>query len=188
MNEEYGNRSLEWVSRESIKFSWQNLVKKVTAKKIQNTLLPLPGTVTWHPRAIAWAEEREAEIIHNGVPLNATGVAVARSAGVVSPERIHLLIVHQLPLPEDAELRQAALLTGLLGPEMVGLTLGYGIYICRGHESIDLLAHECRHVYQYERAGSIGSFLPLYLQQIVTFGYKDAPFEVDARAQERQHT
>jgi hypothetical protein len=30
------------------------------------------------PRAIAWAEEREAEIIHNGVPLNATGVAVAR--------------------------------------------------------------------------------------------------------------
>jgi hypothetical protein len=140
------------------------------------------------PRAIAWANEREAEILRNGVLLNATGVAVARSVGVVSPELIRILLVQELPLPEDAELRQAAILTGLLGPEMVGLTLGYGIYICRGHESIDLLAHECRHVYQYERTGSIGSFLPLYLQQIVTLGYKDAPLEVDARAHERQHT
>ena len=140
------------------------------------------------PRAIAWAEEREAEIIHNGVPLNATDVAVARSVGVVSPELIRVLLVQQVPLPEDAELREAAQLTGLLGPDTDGLTLGYGIYICHGHEGISLLAHECRHVYQYERADSIASFLPLYLQQIVTFGYNDAPFEVDARAHERQHT
>jgi hypothetical protein len=40
------------------------------------------------PRAITWAEEREAEIIRNGVPLNPTGFAVARKFGV----RLDLLI------------------------------------------------------------------------------------------------
>jgi hypothetical protein len=40
-------------------------------------------------------------------------------------------------------------------------------------------------VHQYEAAGSIAAFLPLYLQQIVLYGYERAPFEVDARAHER---
>jgi len=80
---------------------------------------------------------------------------------------------------------QAALGTGLLGPGMVGLTLGYGVYICRGHGTVRLLSHEFRHVYQYERAGSIAAFLPVYLHQIATVGYYNAPFEIDARAHER---
>ena len=70
---------------------------------------------------------------------------------------------------------------------MVGLTLGYGVYVCHGHGSIRLLSHEFRHVYQYEHAGSIAAFLPAYLQQIVTVGYNNAPLEVDARAHERLH-
>jgi hypothetical protein len=32
--------------------------------------------------------------------------------------------------------------------------------------------------------GSIAAFLPTYLQQIVDFGYANAPFEVDARRHE----
>ena len=67
---------------------------------------------------------------------------------------------------------------------MVGLTLGYSIFIVRGHMSPRLLSHECRHVYQYETAGSISAFLPVYLQQIATVGYQSAPFEQDARAHE----
>jgi hypothetical protein len=47
-----------------------------------------------------------------------------------------------------------------------------------------LLSHECRHVYQYEAAGSIAAFLPVYIEQIVEFGYDDAPFEQDARHHE----
>lgn len=92
-----------------------------------------------------------------------------------------------LPLPGDPELKQAALATGLLGPSMIGLTLGHGIYVCHGHGNIRLLSHEFRHVHQYEQAGSIAAFLPAYLQQIVDVGYDKAPFEVDARAHERQH-
>jgi hypothetical protein len=92
--------------------------------------------------------------------------------------------VQVIPVPEDPDLREAALATGMLGPNTVGLTLGYGIYIVQGHGTNRLVSHECRHVYQYERAGSIKAFLPQYLGQIAEFGYEAAPFEADARAHE----
>jgi len=79
---------------------------------------------------------------------------------------------------------QPAHRAGLLGPETLGLTLGYGIFIVSGHDTVRLLSHEFRHVYQYETLGSIEKFLPVYLQQIVDFGYADAPLEVDAREYE----
>ncbi|MGH2508743.1 MAG: hypothetical protein ACRDHZ_15260 [Ktedonobacteraceae bacterium] len=136
------------------------------------------------PKAIAWAEALEQEILRDGVPLDKLSEQKARLVGVLSIDRIRIAEVPRLPLPNDPELRMAALQTGLLGPNMVGLTLGYGIYICRGHAKIRLLAHECRHVYQYEQAGSIAAFLPVYLNQIVEYGYDRAPFEIDARALE----
>ncbi|QHE84813.1 hypothetical protein [Hydrogenophaga sp. BPS33] len=136
------------------------------------------------PKAIAWAEERESEILLSGKALPEEDLALAMQVGVANPEKIRLVFVTHLPLPADPMLRQAALATGLLGPNMIGLTLGYGIYICNGHNSARLLSHECRHVHQYERAGSIATYLPKYLQQIVEFGYTDAPYEVDARAHE----
>ena len=72
---------------------------------------------------------------------------------------------------------------------MIGLTLGYAVLICRGHESRPrLLSHEFRHVYQYEAAGSIAAFLPAYLEQIVAFGYFNAPLEADARTHEHVTT
>ena len=139
------------------------------------------------PKAIAWAETQSSQIALSGQPLNDTLTSVARSVGVLHPERIRIVEVDSLPLPEDPDLKQAALATGLLGPNMIGLTLGYGIYVCRGRGTIRLLSHEFRHVYQYEKAGSIAAFLPVYLQQIVSVGYNSAPFEVDARAYEENH-
>jgi hypothetical protein len=93
--------------------------------------------------------------------------------------------VDSLPLPEEANLKAAALQTGLLGPGMVGLTLGYSVFICRGHQTRRLLSHELRHVHQYEAHGSIAKFLPVYLQQIAEVGYANAPFEIDAREHEQ---
>lgn len=140
------------------------------------------------PKAIAWAESRFSFIAEVGQPLNDDLLAVARSVGVLHPGLIRIAEVPYLPLPEDPELRQAALATGLLGPSMVGLTFGYGVYVCHGHRDIRLLSHEFRHVHQYEHAGSIAAFLPVYLEQIVTLGYNNSPLEVDARAHEYPHT
>lgn len=137
------------------------------------------------PKAIVWAEAHCSSISQKGQPLNEVLLGVAKSVGVLHPELIRIAEVPSLPLPEDPELKQAALATGLLGPDMVGLTLGYGVYICRGHGNVRLLSHEFRHVHQYEQAGSIAAFLPTYLQQIVSVGYNNAPYEIDARAHER---
>src|SRR5690606_32872508 len=101
--------------------------------------------------------------------------------GVAHPERIRVLEVPTLPLPSDPELKDAVLGAGLLGPEMASLTFGYSVYVCRGHGHIRLLSHEFRRVQQYESAGSIAEFLPVYLEQIAAVGYQSAPLEVDAR-------
>jgi len=136
------------------------------------------------PKAIAWAEAQYASIAQLGQPLDEHQVSLASRVGVVRPDLIRLVGVPRLPLPEDAELRGAAIETGLLSPRMIGMTFSYGVYICHGHATDRLLSHEFRHVQQYEQAGSIAVFLPVYLDQIVTVGYWNAPFEIDARMHE----
>ena len=137
------------------------------------------------PRAIAWAEVLAADVASRGEVLDASGLSDARTVGVQRADRIRVLMVDRLPLPSDFELRAAALQTELLGPKMAGLTLGHSILICHAQLCRRLLSHECRHVFQYEQAGSIASFLPLYLESIVQVGYWDCPFEKDARAHEQ---
>lgn len=136
------------------------------------------------PKAIAWAEAEATAAQQHGLLLNTDGIRLARAVGVRRPELIRVVERGELPFPADAELSVAAAQTGLLGPHMAGLTLGYAVFVREGHASARLISHECRHVYQYEVAGSIAAFLPTYLGQIVAFGYDQAPFEVDARAHE----
>lgn len=136
------------------------------------------------PRAIAWAEIVASDVATRGITLNRSAFDDAKAVGVRLPENIRVLTVDELPLPEDPELRAAALETGLLGPGMIGLTLGYSILICRGHMTRSVRSHECRHVAQYENAGGIASFLPVYLASIVEVGYWDSSFEQEARAYE----
>jgi hypothetical protein len=137
------------------------------------------------PKAIAWAETQSQDIAQTGQRLDATNLALARSVGVQNPERIRVKIVPAIPMPMDAALHEAAIQTGLLSQGSAGLTLGYGIFIAAGNFTTRVLSHECRHVQQYEAKGSIAAFLPDYLLQIVTVGYDKAPYEIDARAWER---
>jgi hypothetical protein len=137
------------------------------------------------PLAVAWAQDQETAILATGRALIATESKLAAAVGVRETDRVRIKIVQQLPLPQHPGLRTAAIQTGLLGPAMIGITFGHGIYI-RGRDiSNRLVSHELRHVYQYEEAGSIAAFLATYLEQIVTFTYERAPLELDARRHER---
>jgi hypothetical protein len=136
-------------------------------------------------KAIVWAEDETKVVIATGRVLTDVEEGIARSVGVSRPDLIRVALVDSLPMPTDPMLQAAAVQTGLLGPHMTGLTLGYAVFIRPGHTTWRLLSHEFRHVYQYEQAGSIATFLPAYLQQILQFGYANAPLEVDARAHER---
>ena len=134
--------------------------------------------------AIKWAESKASEVQYKGHALGHSDLRLAMKVGVRRPELIRTMIVDKLPLPDHPGLRDAALQTGLLGPTMIGLTLGYSILVVRGNFESRLLAHECRHVHQYESYGSIAEYIPVYLEQVASVGYYNAPFEKDARAHE----
>jgi hypothetical protein len=138
------------------------------------------------PKAIAWAEARAQKAAETGDPLREEEMRVARAVGVARPELVRIETVGaRLPMPDDPALKAAAIEAGLLGPGMVGLTLGHAIFVCEGHRTARLMAHELRHVHQYEQHGSIAAFLPVYLRQVLEVGYEEAPLEQDARAFER---
>jgi hypothetical protein len=143
------------------------------------TLLPILV-----PKAIAWAQGQSHLILRSGVSLTEKGRTLAAHVGIAKPELVRILYVSELPMPEDPLLREVADATGLIGPNMAGLTLGYGIFIVERHADVRLISHELRHVQQYESLGGIEAFMPVYLAQIAAVGYDDAPLEQDARAYE----
>lgn len=137
------------------------------------------------PRAIAWAEQQSAVVARNGTALTAAQQQLARSVGVRHPEQVRLAIVDQFPLPQEAEVRAAAMRIGLARPTIAGLTLGHSVMVRRGFENdARLLSHEFRHVSQYEARGGIAAFLGQHLKDLARFGYENSPFERDARAHE----
>ena len=137
------------------------------------------------PLVVHWVESLETDALATGRPLTVTESALARTVGVRDVNRVRIKLVNQLPQPSHPELRLAADQTGLLGPNMVGITFGHAVFIRDGFEVNRVISHELRHVHQYEAAGSVAAFLPLYLQQIVSVGYERAPYELDARRHER---
>lgn len=133
------------------------------------------------PKALAWAEGTAALIDQHGSPLMDEELAMGRRVGVLHPGRVRVAVVEQMPLPDDPELRQAGEEVGLFTPRTAGLTLGYGVILVQREIYPGLVAHELRHVHQFEAAGGITAFLPRYLLELLQFGYDDAPSEVDAR-------
>lgn len=135
-------------------------------------------------QATAWARAQQDYILQNGVTLNAFGLSLAAKVGVREPNQIRILFVDQLPAPTEEPLRSYVLETGLIGPQMIGMALGYGVFAVGAQAGVRLYSHEFRHVAQYESMGGIHAFIPVYMNQIFTYGYTDSPLEVDARAHE----
>lgn len=133
------------------------------------------------PLASEWAAEEERRIILTGEVLSASQLADAREVGVSHPERVRLLHVPEIPMPEHPALRQAAELTQLISPRTAGLTLRYGIFVRSDHRSDRrLIAHELAHTAQYERLGGFDPFLRKYLWECIDIGYPEAPMEQEA--------
>ena len=136
------------------------------------------------PQAIAWAKAQSQTAELAGKPLDEAESIIANRVGVIHPERVRVCLVSEIPAPTDQELQVLANQLGLLGGKTVGITLGYTILISTRSFSHRVLSHELRHVSQFEKAGSISEFLTEYIRQIVQFGYKNAPLELDARSHE----
>lgn len=137
------------------------------------------------PRVIQWAEVQSGQALRAGVALGAEQVKLARRVGVKHPERVRLVVVEEIPLPDEPALKAASAQVGLSQSWAAGLTLGYAVLVRRGYENdARLLSHELRHVAQYEAHGGIEGFLVRHLEHLVRYGYEGSPFERDARAHE----
>lgn len=133
------------------------------------------------PRVATWAEKQEQLILEDADSraLSSQELEIARRAGVLSPEAVRILALPEIPLPEETNLRAAAMAVGL--GAMGGLTLGHGIFIRNDHANDGkLVAHELRHVAQYERYESILGFLQRFLFEVNEYRYPETPMEQEA--------
>jgi hypothetical protein len=130
------------------------------------------------PLACDWAAEQEQNILGAGASLSQRALADAERIGVSQPERVRILYVPEIPIPQHPALRIAAEQTQLISPLTGGLTLRYGIFIradCAYSRA--MLVHELGHTAQYERFGGFEPFLRQYLFECLTIGYPEAPME-----------
>jgi hypothetical protein len=148
--------------------------------------IPLAQTM---PATLAWAASVNAAVLAQGKPLSLWQAADAVEVGVLRPEAVRILRVPGLPQPDCPHFRGLATQSGLDLGQSAGMALGYAVLIC--HSALGdrrVLRHELRHVAQFEQSGDLSRFLDLYLAQIAQHGYRDAPFEVDARRHEGRLT
>jgi hypothetical protein len=137
--------------------------------------------------AADWAEAQSRASLAAGVALTPAQAAVAREVGVREPGKVRLHVVEALPAPREPTLTMAAGRIGLMPQAADGMTLGHAVLVKRGAEDdARLLRHELRHVAQYEQAGGIRAFLAAHIPDLLRYGYRDSPYERDARAHERR--
>jgi len=133
------------------------------------------------PRAVIWVQQLEQEVLERGIPLSESQLRDAKQIPVMQPEKVRLLQVSYIPLPDDPELNLAAQTIQLITPNTWGLALRYGILIrndCWNNR--ETLVHELVHTSQYERLGGHQQFLNQYLTECIQYGYPAAPLEQEA--------
>jgi hypothetical protein len=133
------------------------------------------------PLACAWAVEQEGAILRDGVPLSDAQTTDARTIEVAHPEKVRLLKVARIPVPQNPALRDAASAIQLISPRTGGLTLRYGIFIRADYwDDRRLVFHELVHTLQYERLGGFQEFLRQYLFECITVGHPAPSMEQEA--------
>ena len=139
------------------------------------------------PLACKWAEERERIILEKGVPLNEVELNDARKIGVLHPEKVRLLCVDKIPVPQDPALNSATKQINFLTDSTIGLCLRYGIIIQSARwRNRSIIVHELTHTMQYERLRGFEQFLKQYLHECITVGYLFSPLEQEAVSFQRK--
>ena len=141
------------------------------------------------PATLTWATSINATVLALGRPLSLWQAADADEVGVLRPDAVRILRVPNLSQPDSPHFRRLAKQSGLDLTGSAGMALGYAVLIC--HSALGerrVLRHELRHVAQFEQSGDLSRFLDRYLAQMVEYGYRDSPFEVDARRHEGRLT
>lgn len=150
--------------------------------------MPVPDEEldTFAHRYAGWAAGIEQQARQEGQALSPRMIEIAHEMGLSQPESLRILIKEEIPFPhEDDFLREIGLRLGLIGPGIVGNAQIFGEMVLSRAEfahSIPKMAHELMHVRQVQEAGGFEPFLRKYLREVLTSGYSQAPYEIEAYA------
>jgi hypothetical protein len=135
------------------------------------------------PLAYQWAKAQEEFVLAHGTPLSPQQMADARLAGVRDCERVRMLVVDRIPLPESGELAEAARRTHIIteGTRCVGF--GHAVIIrAEAWGDRELLVHNFVHIAQCERSGGLEQWVPQYLfDRQTSASFTAGPLEEEAR-------
>jgi hypothetical protein len=116
------------------------------------------------PLAYQWVKVQEDFILARGSPLGPQHKADARLAGVRDCERVRVLIVDRIPLPEGGELAKAARRAQIITPDTRCVGFGHAIIIrADSWGDRELLLHNLVHIAQCERSGGLEDWVRQYL-------------------------
>jgi hypothetical protein len=133
------------------------------------------------PKAVQWVTQKEQDCMEMGQPLLPQNRQDGETIGIGELAAVRVMVLNEIPLPSDPELRQLAAQSKLITPTTAGMTFGHGIVLKAGHYNRHLIAHELGHVLQYERFGGIEPFLVAYLPEVVFPPYyPNGPLEQEA--------
>lgn len=129
-------------------------LRNVIAQETFDNLLPF---------AYQWAKTQEEFALTHGIPLSPQQMDDARLAGVRDCERVRVLVVDRIPLPEG-ELAEAARHTSIITGDSRCVGLGHAILIrAEAWGDRELLVHNLVHVAQCERSGGLEQWIRHYL-------------------------
>jgi hypothetical protein len=116
------------------------------------------------PLAYQWTKAQEEFVLVHGTSLSPQHMADARLAGVRDCERIRILVVDRIPLPEDGELAEAARSARIITEDTRCVGFGHAIIIrAEAWGDRELLLHNLVHIAQYERSGGLEQWVGQYL-------------------------
>jgi hypothetical protein len=116
------------------------------------------------PFAYQWAKAQEDYVFAHGTPLSSQHLADARLAGVQDCERIRILVIDRIPLPEGGELAEAARRARIITEDTRCVGFGHAIMIrAEAWGDRELLLHNLVHIAQCERSGGLEPWVRQYL-------------------------
>ena len=119
--------------------------------------------------ALEWALTQEAFIFKYGAPLRPAQIEDAQRAGVRDIDRVRVLVVDRIPLPDDERLAEGARHAQIITEASRAVTVGRGIIVrADSWQDRELLVHALVHVAQCERSGGLETFVAEYLTDRTT--------------------
>ncbi|MBL0690847.1 MAG: hypothetical protein JJV97_00725 [SAR324 cluster bacterium] len=133
-------------------------------------------------KILKWATSRSQSIAQRGAWLTPEATKLALKLGVKEPDKIRIYSAHDAMDIGDEALSRLLKKFGFSTSRTCGITLFHSIAMnpyC--NSNLVVLAHELRHVAQFEACGSLEFYLNYYLMEVGYFGYGKGPLEVDAQ-------